>query len=74
MLLALGNDDVVNLLQQFDNESKALQKELLEITWYMRGGVSYSEATMLSPQERKQIAEIIKQNIKNTNDTKLPLV
>jgi|TARA_A100001011_G_C14237123_1_gene811561 Icc-related predicted phosphoesterase len=72
--LALGNDDVVNLLQQFDNESKALQKELLEITWYMRGGVSYSEATMLSPQERKQIAEIIKQNIKNTNDTKLPLV
>ena len=72
--MALGNDDVVKLLQQFDNESKALQKELLEITWYMRGGVSYSEATMLSPQERKQIAEIIKQNIKNTNDTKLPLV
>ena len=72
--MALGNDDVVNLLQQFDNESKALQKELLEITWYMRGGVSYSEATMLSPQERKQIAENIKQNIKNTNDTKLPLV
>ena len=72
--MALGNDDVVNLLQQFDNESKALQKELLEITWYMRGGVSYSEATMLSPQERKQISEIIKQNIKNTNDTKLPLV
>ena len=72
--MALGNDDVVNLLQQFDNELKALQKELLEITWYMRGGVSYSEATMLSPQERKQIAEIIKQNIKNTNDTKLPLV
>ena len=72
--MALGNDDVVNLLQQFDNESKALQKELLEITWYMRGGVSYSEASMLSPQERKQISEIIKQNIKNTNDTKLPLV
>ena len=72
--MALGNDDVVKLLQQFDNESKALQKELLEITWYMRGGVSYSEATMLSPQERKQIAEIIKQNIKNTYDTKLPLV
>ena len=72
--MALGNDDVVNLLQQFDNESKALQKELLEITWYMRGGVSYSEASMLSPQERKQISEIINQNIKNTNDTKLPLV
>jgi len=72
--LALGNEDVIQLLQQFDNESKALQKELLEITWYMRGGISYTEATNLSPGERKQINEIIKQNIKNTNDTKLPLV
>lgn len=72
--MALGNEDVVKLLQQFDNESKALQKELLEISWYMRGGISYSEASMLSPSERTQIAEIIKQNIKNTNETKLPLV
>lgn len=72
--MALGNEDVIQLLQQFDNESKALQKELLEITWYMRGGISYTEATSLSPSERKQINEIIKQNIKNTNDTKLPLV
>ena len=72
--MALGNEDVIQLLQQFDNESKALQKELLEITWYMRGGISYTEATSLSPGERKQINEIIKQNIKNTNDTKLPLV
>ena len=72
--MALGNEDVIQLLQQFDNESKALQKELLEITWYMRDGISYTEATSLSPGERKQINEIIKQNIKNTNDTKLPLV
>lgn len=72
--MALGNEDVVKLLQQFDNESKALQKELLEISWYMRGGISYTEATALSPSERKHITEIIKQNIKNTNETKLPLV
>ncbi len=72
--MALGNEDIVKLLQQFDNESKAIQKELLEISWYMRGGISYTEATALSPEERKQINEIIKQNIKNTNETKLPLV
>ena len=72
--MALGNEDIVKLLQQFDNESKAIQKELLEISWYMRGGISYTEATALSPEERKQINEIIKQNIKNTNETKLPFV
>jgi hypothetical protein len=72
--LALDNNGVVKMLQQFDNESKALQKDLLELTWYMRGGISYNEAMALSPEERKQVNEIIKQNIKNTNETKLPLV
>jgi hypothetical protein len=72
--LALDNQQIIKMLQDFDNQSKALQKELLEITWYMRGGVSYTEASMLSPTERTQINEIIKQNIKNTNETKLPLV
>ena len=72
--MALDNNGVVKMLQQFDNESKALQKDLLELTWYMRGGISYNEAMALSPEERKQVNEIIKQNIKNTNETKLPLV
>ena len=62
------------MLQQFDNESKALQKDLLELTWYMRGGISYNEAMALSPEERKLVNEIIKQNFKNTNETKHPLV
>ena len=72
--MALDNESIIKLLQDFDNESKALQKDLLETTWYMRGGISYNEAMMLSPGERKQIHEIIKQNIKNTEKTKLPLV
>lgn len=40
----------------------------------MRGGISYSEAMSLSPDERSQIHEIIKQNIKNTTDSKMPLL
>jgi len=72
--LALDNDNIVKLLQSFDNESKALQKDLLETTWYMRGGISYTEAMALSPSEREQIHEIIKQNIKNTESSKLPLM
>ncbi len=64
----------VKLLDEFDKQTKALEKELLEITWYMRGGISYSEATGLSPSERKSINEIIKQNIKNTQESKLPLI
>ena len=72
--MELDNKSIVELLQQFDNESKALKKDLLETAWYMRGGISYSEAMSLSPDERSQIHEIIKQNIKNTTDSKMPLL
>ena len=38
----------------------------------MRGGVSYSEAHMMSPSEREIVGEIIKDNLETTKDTKLP--
>ena len=72
--MALDNESIVKMLQDFDSESKALTKDLLETTWYMRGGISYSEAMALSPNERSIIHDIIKQNIKNTTDSKLPLI
>jgi|TARA_Y100001937_G_scaffold100621_1_gene137828 hypothetical protein len=38
----------------------------------MRGGVSYSEAHMMSPTEREIVASIIKDNLETTKETKLP--
>ena len=38
----------------------------------MRGGVSYSEAHMMSPGEREIVGEIIKDNLETTKETKLP--
>ena len=37
----------------------------------MRGGVSYSEAHMMSPTEREIVASIIKDNLETTKETKL---
>ena len=38
----------------------------------MRGGVSYSEAHMMSPTEREIVSGIIKDNLETTKETKLP--
>lgn len=38
----------------------------------MRGGISYTEAHIMSPNEREIIAEIIKDNLETTKKSKMP--
>jgi len=72
--LTLSNEEIVELVQRYENESKAIRNEALKLTWFMRGGVSYSEAMTLSGEERKIIAKIIKENVENTEKSGLPLI
>jgi len=72
--LTLTNDEIADLIEQFDQESKAIRKEALKFTWYMRGGISYNEAMALSHQERELVSKIIKENIEATEKSGLPLL
>ena len=49
-----------------DSEIKNLIHELLKITWYMRGGVTYQEALNMSIDERKIVGNIVKDNLETT--------
>jgi hypothetical protein len=60
------------MLEKFDKDSKALKKNLLKMCWYMRGGLTYDEAIMLSYEERSLINQIIEENLETTEKTKLP--
>jgi hypothetical protein len=72
-LLTLNTDaEVVAFLTRFDNEIKALKEEILRMCWYMRGGLTYDDAIMLSQSERSIIADIIKSNLETTKETRLP--
>ena len=56
-----------------DKEVREIKKETLKICWYMRG-MSYSEAMLLSGEEREVINEIIKDNLETTRKTQIPFV
>lgn len=64
--MTLSNDAIEGLINGYEKESKALKEEALRFSWYMRGGLSYDDAMMLSYQEREIISEIIKDNIEVT--------
>ena len=56
-------------LKDLDLETKNLKHELLKICWYMRGGVTYQEALNMSIDERKIVANIVKDNLETTKKT-----
>ena len=55
-------------------ESRALEREIVDICWYMRGSISWDHAWRLTNRQREQIIKRIKENIEITEKTGLPLV
>jgi hypothetical protein len=58
-----------------DQETKQFKEELFRICWYMRGGVTVNDLLYLySYEDREAIYVIIKENIKATKETQMPLL
>lgn len=70
--MSLDNESIVEMIKDFDRDSKALKKNILRICWHMRGGITYGEALEISFQEREIINSIIEDNLNTTKETGLP--
>lgn len=55
-----------------ERESKALKKDLFKLTWYMRGGLSFTEAYMLDYQDREIISKIVEENLEVAKESGMP--
>ena len=71
-LLTLTLEEIQEVTEQMERESKALKTELYKMAWYMRGALSIEEAYNLDPTDRDIIAGIIKENLEITKESKLP--
>jgi hypothetical protein len=71
-LLTLSNEEIVNLLESMEKQSKAYKDDAIRICWYMRGSISYEDAMMLTRVDKELIGKLIKENLETTQKTKLP--
>ena len=55
-----------------EGSAKEIRNELLKICWYMRGGVTYEESAAMSPDDRKMVANLVKENLETTKKTGQP--
>jgi hypothetical protein len=70
--LILNNEEVIAWLDSLEKDSKALQREIMQLCWYMRGSVSYTEAMEMSPSERETIVKLIKDNLETAKKSGMP--
>jgi hypothetical protein len=70
--LSLDNEGIGKFINSLEKEAKAIREDLLRLCWYMRGGMNYEDAMMLSDQERTLIGSIIKDNMDVTKKSGLP--
>lgn len=55
-----------------DQEAENIRTQCIKMSWYMRGGAQYNDIMQMSEQERKIIADLIKENLETTSKSKLP--
>jgi hypothetical protein len=55
-----------------EKETVDIRREALQMSWYMRGGITYNQALSLSVNERLLISELIKEHLETTKKSGLP--
>jgi hypothetical protein len=60
------------MVDQMDTETVAIRREAIQLSWYMRGGITYDQALQLSVSERTLISDLIKENLETTKKSGLP--
>lgn len=70
--MPLTTGEILEEVKKYNGEQKQIKSEMLKITWWMRGGVTLSEAWDLSYEDKLIINDIIKENLETTKKTKMP--
>jgi len=68
----MSSEDMITYFNQLERETKALKEEVLRMCWYMRGGLTYNSAMMLSSTDREIISKLIKENLETAKKSGMP--
>jgi hypothetical protein len=70
--LTLSFEEIDQLSNSMERESKAIKDEIYRLCWYMRGSISLTEAYNLSIEDIEVLNKIVKDNLETTKKTQMP--
>jgi hypothetical protein len=65
-------EEIDQLSQKMEKETKALKDEIFRVCWFMRGSVSVSEAYEMTQEDFSVMNKVISDNLETTKKTKMP--
>ncbi len=71
----IEDDEINTLAKDYENRIKQQKENMYRISWYMRGGVGFNELMYDTDLEDVEVIQnIVKDNIENTKNSRLPLL
>ena len=70
--MTLSFEEIDQLSNKMERESKAIKDEIYRLCWYMRGSLSFTDAYNLSIEDIDIIGKIVKDNLETTKKTQMP--
>lgn len=70
--MSLNFEEIQQLSEKLEKETKAYKLELYRICWFMRGSLSISEAYELADEDIEILGNLIKDNLETTKKSGLP--
>ena len=65
----MNNQEIGEELDRLESESNQIKDAVINICWWMRGGISHAESWNLTEKERGMINNLIKNNLETTKST-----
>lgn len=71
----MDDDEIMALAETFEKDIQATKDLAYRVAWYMRGGVSVENYLYeMDLADREILQKIIKENVENTKNAKMPLL
>lgn len=67
-------EEIQFLLKEMATDRRAIRREVADICWYMRGGITWEESWQLCQDDKIEIHKVIKYNIERTEKSRMPLL
>ena len=65
-------NEVVALIDDYENQARAVKRLCFKLAWHMRGGITMEEMYNSSHNDRILISELIEENLKTTKESGMP--
>lgn len=70
----MSDKEIGEYIDSLDKEVKNIKENIIDICWWMRGGITHWEAWNLTEYEREAISNLIKNNQETMKKTGIQMI